>query len=209
MAGVQRKNASQVKIKFFIPSLILCVAAIAGTAGASGKFHYGSGEGAGVQVSLPLGKADVFRVRHVVDGDTLELENGEKVRYIGIDTPEERRKEGGRWVRDPEPYAEEAARENRRLVEGKTVRLEFDREKRDKYGRLLAYVYVKIGFFGNAGYDGEVLLDSHEIFVNAYLIQQGLAKPLVIPPNTRYAKRFKKLALLAKQKGLGLYARER
>ena len=179
------------------------------TAFARGKFYYGSGEGGGVAVSLPLGRESEFHVRHVIDGDTIELDNGEKVRYIGIDAPEERHRLGNEWVYDPEPYAEEAARENRKLVEGKKVRLEYDEEKRDKYGRLLAYVYVRIRFFGNARYDGEVILDSHEIFVNAYLIQKGFAKPLLIPPNIRYADRFKKLALKAQKQGVGLYARER
>ena len=188
--------------------LFLLLFGVVESAVASGKFSYGTGEGGSVSVSLPVGKEE-FRVRHVTDGDTLELENGEKIRYIGMDAPEERHRVREKWVYDPEPYAEEATRENRKLVEGKKVRLEFDREKRDRFGRLLAYVYVRIGLLGDARYDGEVLLDSHEIFVNAYLVQKGLAKPLKIPPNTRYADRFEKLALKAKQKGLGLYARER
>ena len=172
---------------------------------ASGKFHYGSGEGAGLQLSIPLEKGNRARVRHVIDGDTLELENGEKVRYIGIDTPEERRRVGKEWVYDPEPFSEEAVQENRTLVEGKKVRLEFDVQQRDKFGRLLAYVYVPIGFFGDARYDGEVRLDSHEIFVNAYLVQKGLARPLPIPPNTRYAQRFEKLTQEARRQGFGLW----
>ena len=172
---------------------------------ASGKFYYGTGEGAGVKVSLPLGEQNSFRVRHVVDGDTIELENGEKVRYIGIDAPEERKRVGEVWLYDPEPHALEAAQENRALVEGKKVRLEFDQEKRDRYGRLLAYVYAPIALFGNASYDGEVILDSHEIFVNAMLIQKGLARPLPIPPNVHYADRFHKLAMKAKKEKIGLW----
>lgn len=199
---------------FLLASFFLLVS---GNLFAGGKFHYGTGEGAGVQVSLPLQK-EVYRVRHVIDGDTLELENGERVRYIGIDTPEPRRREGDRWVEEPEPYAEEATQANRKLLEGKKVRLEFDQKHRDEFGRLLAYVYVRLPFFGEARYDGEVVLDSHEIFVNAYLIQKGLAKPFPIPPNLRYAERFEGLALRAKKQGLGLwtekekensYARER
>lgn len=188
--------------------VLLFLATAAAPSAAGGKFYYGSNEGGGVAVSLPL-REGLFRVRHVTDGDTLELENGEKVRYIGIDTPSVRRREDERWVEDPEPFAKEATEENRKLVEGKKVRLEFDQEKRDRFGRLLAYVYVRIGFFGNASYDGEVFLDSHEIFMNAYLIQKGLARPLSVPPNSRYRERFEKLAREAKQKGLGLYARER
>ncbi|MFH1858404.1 MAG: thermonuclease family protein [Candidatus Omnitrophota bacterium] len=177
-----------------------------GGAVAGGKFFYGTDEGTSFRVSIPLGKEE-FRVRNVTDGDTLELENGKIVRYIGIDTPEERRRAGDGWVYDPEPYAREASRENRNLVQGKRVRLEWDEVRRDGYGRLLAYVYVRIPFFGDASYDGEAFLDSHEIFVNAYLVQKGLARPLRIPPNTRYADRFEKLALEAKEQGLGLWGR--
>ncbi len=132
-------------------------------------------------------------VRTVTDGDTIELENGEKVRYLGIDTPEMMRRVGTAWVYDPKPYAEEATRENRALVEGKKVRLEFDQVKRDRFGRLLAYVYVRMGAL------------AEEIFVNAHLIRKGLAKPLSIPPNTRYAEHFEKLALQAEREGLGLW----
>lgn len=175
---------------------------------ASGKFDYGSGEGGSVAVSIPLGEGNRLRVRQVTDGDTVELENGEKVRYIGIDTPEEMRRVGEIWVYDPEPFAEEATRQNRDLVEGKKVRLEFDREKRDRFGRLLAYVYVPIGFLGDARYDGEVRLESHEVFVNAFLLEKGLAKPLPVPPNTRYADRFQRLAREAQRQKLGLWGKK-
>ena len=174
---------------------------------ARGKFYYGTEEGGGAQISFPLGK-EAFRVRNVIDGDTIELANGEKVRYLGIDTPEARHRAGGRWVYDPEPYAEEATKANRSLVQGKRVRLEFDQKKRDRFGRLLAYVYVRLGLLGDARYDGEVILESHEIFVNAYLVQKGLARPLSILPNTRYAARFEKLLLQAQRERLGLWSQK-
>jgi len=184
--------------------LSLFIASFVIPALAGGKFYYGTDEGAAVQVSLPLGEERI-RVQEVTDGDTIRLENGERVRYIGIDTPEERHRVGNDWVYDPEPFAVEATEENRRLVEGKKVRLEFDEQKRDRFGRLLAYVYAPIGLFGSAAYDGEVRLDSHEIFVNAHLLQQGLAKPLPIPPNMRYTRLFKRLAQKAKENHLGLW----
>ena len=74
-------------------------------------------------------------VRHVLDGDTIELANGDRVRLIGVDTPEFNR---GR----PEPFAEEATRFTAAMVQGKVVRLKFDRERLDKYRRVLAFVYV-------------------------------------------------------------------
>jgi micrococcal nuclease len=130
---------------------------------------------------------DTARVGHVVDGDTIELTNGQMVRYIGIDTPEVRRKEGEQWVEDPEPYAREATAANRRLVDGQTIRLEYDVERLDRYGRLLAYVYV-----------GEQM-------VNAALLEQGAAQLLTIPPNIKYVDRFRGLAAEARAAQRGLW----
>lgn len=126
-------------------------------------------------------------VAHVIDGDTVELSDGRHLRYIGIDTPETRRRQGEQWVVDPEPYAREATDANRRLVEGQHVRLEEDVESHDRYGRLLAYVYV-----------GEVM-------VNAKLVEDGYAQPMTIPPNVKYAERFKQLAAEARRQHRGLW----
>jgi len=113
-----------------------------------------------------------YVVKKVIDGDTVQLESGETVRYIGIDAPELFRKEGG-----SEFYAGEAARYNKKLVFMKKIRLEFDVEKKDQYGRLLAYVFVK------------------DVFVNAELVKHGYAKAYIKPPNEKY-----KNLLLANQK---------
>lgn len=104
-----------------------------------------------------------YVVNKVIDGDTVVLDNGETVRYLGIDAPEMGKNKGG-----PEFFAREATRYNKRLVLLKKVRLEFDEEKKDAYGRLLAYVYVK------------------NVFVNAELVKLGYARAMVKPPNTRY-----------------------
>src|SRR5690606_37504664 len=79
---------------------------------------------------------DLITVREVIDGDTIILENGDKVRYIGIDTPE--LDDNSKGV---ECYSVEATQENRNLVKDKKVRLYKDTNERDRYGRLLAYVY--------------------------------------------------------------------
>lgn len=122
-------------------------------------------------------------VARVIDGDTIKLVNGERVRYIGIDTPE---------LHHPKKLVEYLAKEakefNQKLVGGKVVRLEFDVEKRDKYGRLLAYVYV-----GNT-------------FVNARLLEEGYAQILTIPPNLKYADEFLKLQRKAREENRGLWA---
>jgi micrococcal nuclease len=128
------------------------------------------------------------RVRRVIDGDTVELAGGRLLRYIGIDTPEVRRRVGEDWVDDPQPYGLAATQANRRLVEGKTVRLEYDVQTYDRYGRLLAYVYV----------DG--------VFVNAELIRLGFAQPMTIPPNVKHAEAFREAAGEARREQRGLWA---
>lgn len=104
-----------------------------------------------------------YVVNKVIDGDTVQLETGEVVRYLGIDAPELFLKEGG-----SEFFAREAARFNKKLVLLKKVRLEFDTEKKDHYGRLLAYVFVK------------------NTFVNGELVRHGYARAAVRPPNVKY-----------------------
>ena len=126
-------------------------------------------------------------VRRVVDGDTIELSDGRLVRYIGVDAPESRRQVGGQWVEDPEPFSREATAFNRQQVEGRRVRLEYDAQTHDRFGRLLAYVYV-----------GETM-------INASLLEAGVAQPLTIPPNVRYAERFRALAKQARAEGRGVW----
>lgn len=106
--------------------------------------------------------AQVARVKTVTDGDTITLEDGRKVRYIGIDTPERE-----------DPYYNEAKQLNASLVQGKTVYLEFDVERKDRYDRPLAYIYVRTD-------------DGRELFVNAELIRAGLARLYTFPPNVRH-----------------------
>jgi micrococcal nuclease len=110
-----------------------------------------------------------YVVNKVIDGDTVQLDTGEIVRYLGIDAPELFAKGGG-----AEFYGREAARYNKKLVFMKKVKLEFDAEKKDRYGRLLAYVYVK------------------NLFVNDELVRLGYAKAMIKPPNTKYSDLFLK-----------------
>ena len=128
-------------------------------------------------------------VERVLDGDTVVISGGERVRYIGVDTPEiyhsQRPNRPGQW------YSREAKAFNERLVEGKPVRLEFDAERRDKYKRLLAYVYLEDG-----------------TFVNAELVRQGYARILTIPPNVKYADLFLKYEREARLAGRGLWGKK-
>ena len=128
------------------------------------------------------------RVARVIDGDTVTLASAQVVRYIGIDAPEVRRRERGAWVLDPEPFALAALEENRRLVEGRPVLLRFDTERRDRFGRLLAYVYLD------------------DLLINEHLVDSGLARTLRIPPNLRHAEDLKAAERRARDARRGIWA---
>ncbi len=132
---------------------------------------------------------DTARVVRVVDGDTIRvaLPSGEEpVRYIGIDTPES--------VKPGSPvecFAKRASAFNERLVGGERVRLVRDVEARDRYGRLLAYVYrVRDG-----------------LFVNAELVRRGYATVATFPPNVAHEREFRRLANRARLSGRGLWGK--
>ncbi|MGH7301376.1 MAG: thermonuclease family protein [Candidatus Rokuibacteriota bacterium] len=127
----------------------------------------------------------------VVDGDTVHVrlrDRVEKVRYIGIDTPETHHPRRGE-----EPGGREATKVNRRLIGHHSVRLESDVQLRDRYGRLLAYVWVK-------GRDGD------DLMVNAELVRLGYAQVMTVPPNVRHAELFRKLQVDAREHRRGLWA---
>ena len=134
-------------------------------------------------------REDGAQVVRVVDGDTVVVRTGgrtERVRYIGVDTPES--------VKPGTPvqcFAKAATAANRRLVQGEAVRLVHDAEARDRYGRTLAYVY--------RSRDG--------LFVNAELVRLGYGKPLEIRPNVAHALEFRRLAARARRAGQGLWSR--
>ena len=159
-------------------------AAAAATAAATGAL---GGGGGGPDAPSGAG-GDIGRVVKVVDGDTIHVQVGavrEKVRYIGVDTPE---------TKDPrrpvQCFGERASQFNERLVAGERVRLHRDVEERDRYGRLLAYVFR----------------DRDALFVNAELARLGYAQPLAIAPNVRFADRFAALAREAREAGRGLWS---
>ncbi len=87
-----------------------------------------------------------------------------------------------------EPFGKEAAEANRKLVDGKTVRLEFDVQQVDRYNRLLAYVFLEEG-----------------TFVNAWLVENGYAMVMTVPPNVKYQELFLKLQREAREARRGLW----
>ena len=150
--------------------------------------------------------SESFKVTRVVDGDTIEVEGGEKVRYIGIDTPE---------TVDPRKpvqcFGIEASKKNKELVEGKTVRLEKDITDRDKYGRLLRYVWVDDPSAGS-GQAPSTSFDSAQdrglgqvLFVNLELVKQGFASSYTYPPDIKYQKEFLAAEREAREAERGLW----
>jgi endonuclease YncB( thermonuclease family) len=126
-------------------------------------------------------------VRRVTDGDTFVAEvggRGERVRVIGVDTPESVAPD-----RPVEPYGRQASAFAERALEGATVHLAGDAEPRDRYGRMLAYVWLADGTFWNA-----------------LLVAEGYAQQLTIPPNVTYAGLFRRLAAEARREHRGLWA---
>ncbi len=146
-------------------------------------FPQGAVETSGVE---PISDSDVAAVIKVVDGDTIDVRytNGEeqRVRYIGIDTPEPYANS------ELECYALEATEANKILVENQEVRLVKDVENTDRYGRLLRYVYID------------------DVFVNAALVQDGYATALRIKPNVAQYDFLKSLEREAENSAIGMWA---
>jgi endonuclease YncB( thermonuclease family) len=127
--------------------------------------------------SNPANARELFQVRQVYDGDTLLLQDGRKVRYLGINSPE-----------FLEPFYLKAKRLNESFVLKKKIRLEFDQERMDAYGRLLAYVYI-----------GDPM-------VNAKMISEGLAHAFFIGSNRKYQSLLLQAQAEAKQRKVGFWS---
>lgn len=125
-----------------------------------------------------VGTPETARVTRVIDGDTIVIGGGYHVRYIGIDTPERE-----------QPYYEEAKQYNEELVDEKTVRLEKDVTNKDRFDRLLRYVYVG------------------SVFVNAELVRQGYAQvyPKDRYPDNKYYNLLKEAETEAKEAEKGIW----
>lgn len=132
----------------------------------------------------------LVQVTRVIDGDTVEIGNGVKLRYIGIDTPETKHPSKGIQC-----FGEEAWKKNKELVEHKYVKLEKDISETDRYGRLLRYVWV----FDSPSATGE------GIFVNEVLVRNGYAHASTYPPDVKYADLFLEAQNDARKNSAGLW----
>lgn len=135
------------------------------------------------------GESLTTEVKRVIDGDTILLANNDTVRLLNIDTPETVKPES-----PVECYGPEASAYNKSLELEEYIVLKFDKEKRDQYGRLLAFVFP-------AKVDTNLIENSY----NAQLVKHGFARSYIIPPNTSYAKLFQKLEREARDANIGAW----
>lgn len=162
-------------------------------------------------------KSKLYDVKRVSDGDTIVLSGGPKIRLIGIDTPESAnnsklRKDSQRSGQDRAEIikmGKEALAFTRSLVEGQKVRVEYDVQKKDRYGRSLGYVYRFVcstcAIEAVQGYEYATLDDGVYIFVNATIIKSGFASQMTVPPNVKHAELFRKLYREARESKRGLW----
>jgi micrococcal nuclease len=166
--------------------------------------------------------SDVLTVSSVVDGETLELSNGEKVRLIGIDVPASSKnvklrddiKNTGKDAPTLIAAGKNAAKLLRELIRNKTVVLEYDIEEKERSGRRWAYVYFYLDPHLNMeipeAWYAELVPETKErqlrVFLNATLIREGYASMKVVPPNVKYQELFSKLQEEAKAQKRGLWA---
>lgn len=130
-----------------------------------------------------LGSNRWVTVTKVYDGDTFKTRSGEKVRLLGINTPEVAHSD-----KPGQPLGKAAKQELKSLIQGKLVRLEFDRDKHDKYGRLLAHIYLRDG-----------------TWLNAHMIERGLAHLYIFTPNFHHASELLHKEQDARENKLGIW----
>lgn len=133
--------------------------------------------------SVSSQSAELAQVKRVIDGDTIELVDGRKVRYIGIDTPELHHPTKG-----VQCFGKEAMEKNKELVEGKMIKMKKDISETDRYKRLLRYIWVG------------------DIFVNEFLVQEGFASQATFPPDVAHVDLFKLAAEEARVNKKGLWS---
>jgi endonuclease YncB( thermonuclease family) len=132
----------------------------------------------------------ISKVTYVYDGDTVEISTGERVRYIGIDATEVQH-----GNQKAQCFSGEAAEKNKELVLNKEVKLEKDVSDKDKYGRLLRYVYLPAGEAGVGN-----------IFVNKYLTRFGFAYDWAVSPDVKFSQELKEAQNEARANQRGLWA---
>jgi micrococcal nuclease len=184
-----------------INAAVFVVAAVIYIAAKGLVFNVGHEGHAGLRRAADPGaissdKSQWYYVSRVIDGDTIALSDGRKVRLIGVDTPEvyysekllRDSKKSGQDVATIQALGRRASAFTRELCLGKKVRLEYDVDRKDRYKRTLAYVYLEGG-----------------VFVNAEIVRAGFAQVMTVVPNVKYAGMLLKVQKEAREAGRGLW----
>jgi len=129
-----------------------------------------------------------FTIKKFVDGDTFWINDGTakgiKIRLIGVDTPESQ----ARFGNPEEYYGDEASYFTKKILLNKRVRLEYDKDRTDSFGRTLAYIYLEDG-----------------TFLNEKLVKEGCAQVMTGKPNVKYSRKFLKLEEIARTSNIGMW----
>ncbi|MBP7859514.1 thermonuclease family protein [Patescibacteria group bacterium] len=134
--------------------------------------------GESVQSSVKNTTKKEYTVTKVIDGDTVVIETGEHIRLIGIDAPE---------ISKKECYSEESKKYLSELLENKKVKLEKDISEKDKYGRLLRYIYLE------------------DVFVNERLVEKGFAKAVIYKPDIKHSNLFEISENVSQNNKMGMW----
>lgn len=194
--GVQVMRRPRYSQKKFVVLFLVGLAALIGYILKNNPMQPAGGENYVAQTSAGGHDYNNILVTRVVDGDTLMLESREYLRLLGIDTPEmhesaKMHRDAGRTgqsIEEIQRMGRQSYEFTRGLVEGKRVRLEFDNERRDKYNRMLAYVFLEDG-----------------TFVNARIVEEGYASLTNFKLNAEYMDLFRKLYRQARENRRGLW----
>jgi micrococcal nuclease len=181
--NLKSEKVWKVCLGILVVAIIFILGIFAGLIIAKYKNNNGGASG-NIEKSFAISPKDskLVKVIRVIDGDTIEIEGGERVRYIGIDTPE---------TVDPRKpvqcFGVEASKKNKELVEGKMVRLEKDVTDRDKYNRLLRYIWLD------------------DVLINKKLVEEGFAHSYSYPPDVKYQSLFVQAEKEAREGKIGLW----
>ncbi|HKI59822.1 MAG TPA: thermonuclease family protein [Mariprofundaceae bacterium] len=159
-------------------SILIAIALIFGSA-FTGQIEAGTFSQIGTSRWVTVGK--------IYDGDTFKTTSGEKVRLLGINTPEVARND-----KPGQPLAEQATAELKQRIQGKTVRLAFDSERKDRYARLLAHIYLRDG-----------------TWINSKMIELGLAHSYTFAPNFQQSSTLLERERIARSQKLGIWRTSR
>lgn len=185
------KKQKKYLVKILIIGLFLAIGLLAGVLGKEDIDElFGIPKSTQAYVNATEDLTQSYQVVKVVDGDTFVIEKEgreQKVRLIGVDTPESVHPNANKNIEQ----GKIASNYTKNLIEGKKVKIELDVETTDKYGRILAYVYLENGQM-----------------VNEILLQEGYAKLATYPPNVKYVEQFTQIQKQARQQQKGFWKEE-